>query len=160
MRKMQDMDEDDWRTKLKLRNDPSPYRVKFLNLVLELQHMLDRIFGRIKVSKQRVEINSAGERSICSAPCRAIPPALEFEKPGIDNMLAMDVIEPVRQEWAKPILFAPKKYFTLWFCVDYCQLNIVAVLDSHPIPDIRNSWIPLMMPRFSRHWTQITATAK
>lgn len=44
-----------------------------------------------------------------------------------DWVLAMDVIERTQTEWASPIVFVPKKYGTLCFCIDSHKLNPVAI---------------------------------
>lgn len=63
----------------------------------------------------------------------------EFEKTKIDKILAENIIESAQTEWAAPIVFAPKKDRTLWFCVDYRKLNAVTGRDSYPIPRMDGS---------------------
>lgn len=60
--------------------------------------------------------------------------AQEFEKGELDRMLLQRVIAPAQTWWAAPIVFAPKKYGSLRFCVDYRKRNAVTKPDSYPIP--------------------------
>lgn len=57
--------------------------------------------------------------------------APEFEKPKIDKMLKMTVIEPDETRWAALIAPTPKMDGSLRFCVGYRRLNAVAVRDSY-----------------------------
>lgn len=51
-------------------------------------------------------------------------------------MLALKVIKPAQNEWASPIIFAPKKDRSLLFYIDYRMLNAITVCDSYPIPQM------------------------
>lgn len=48
-------------------------------------------------------------------------------------MLQMKVIELAKTEWAVPIVFAPNKYGSHSFGVDYRKLNLVTERDFYPI---------------------------
>lgn len=50
-----------------------------------------------------------------------------------ENILAMNVIEPLQTECAAPVAFTPRKDGSLPICVDYCKVNSVTVPNSYPI---------------------------
>lgn len=62
-------------------------------------------------------------RLIQSASYHTSPKAREFEKQEIDQVLAMDVIEPTQTEWALPIDFVEMKDRKLRFYAFYRKLN-------------------------------------
>lgn len=49
-------------------------------------------------------------------------------------MLAMKIIDPVRTEWALPIVFVAKKNGSLRICVDCRIVSAVTTCDSYRIP--------------------------
>lgn len=49
-------------------------------------------------------------------------------------ILAMDVMERVKMEWASPIVFIPKKDGALRFFIDYGKLDEVTIWDSYQTP--------------------------
>lgn len=55
-------------------------------------------------------------------------------KDELDIMLSMRVIEPSHSEWCSPIVLVPKKDGTLWFCIDFRQINSLSVVDPYPMP--------------------------
>lgn len=48
-------------------------------------------------------------------------------------MLEMKVIDPVKIEWAAPIVFAPKKYVSLTFLRDYLKFHAENECNSYLI---------------------------
>lgn len=63
-----------------------------------------------------------------------IPKACKFEKDEIAKMRKLKVIEPAQTKWVTIIVFPQKSDRTLWFLIDYRNLNEVAVHDSYPTP--------------------------
>lgn len=62
--------------------------------------------GRINSAKHRIELSSADEKPIHSAPYQAGPKVRDFEKNEFDKMLSDAVIEPAQRERAEPIVLA------------------------------------------------------
>ena len=89
--------------------------------------------GRVNVTQHHIDIKE-GARPQYSQPYRAGPHARQVIQNTIDEMLAQDIIEPARSEWAAPVVLAPKPDGTLRFCVDYRKLNAVTVKDRYPLP--------------------------
>lgn len=103
------------------------YGASFLAMLSKFQHSWD---GRLSLNKgiqTSVWTNFDRKRPIHSASYQAGPWAQEFVKHEIDIMLAMNIIERAQTEWASPIVYAHKKDVTLQFCVDYHNLNAVAI---------------------------------
>lgn len=63
----------------------------------------------------------------------AQPKTHDFKRWNIDNMLAMNVIEPERKDCTLLVAFAPKKDETLRICVEYRKLNVVNIRNSYPL---------------------------
>lgn len=120
----------DLRTETELLHDYSPYRAKFINILSEFQYISDRQTGQIKAAKPRIELDSAGEHPIHSAPYPTGLRAQKFEKQKIYKMLATDVIEPAQTEWAA-LFFAPKKDGIVQFFMDYRKLNAVSIWEFY-----------------------------
>lgn len=99
----------------------------------QFENMSDDYLGPIKTVQLRIELDKTDSRPICSAPCQGRKPR-EFEKKEINEMLAIDVIDPAQTEWASSIVFVPNKDGALCFCVDYLKLNEVTTHNSYPIP--------------------------
>lgn len=59
--KIQNMEENAWRTKIKLLDDNNGYRAQFLETLSEFQPMLDRHLGQNKAAKHRIELSLAGK---------------------------------------------------------------------------------------------------
>lgn len=58
---------------------------------------------------------------------------MDFEKQNNERLLAENVIEPAWTEWPAPIVFGPKKKWSLGACMDYQKVNAVTVMDSYPL---------------------------
>ena len=50
-------------------------------------------------------------------------------------MLRDKVIQPSLSPWASPVVLVTKKDGSIWYCIDYRQLNNVTVKDSYHLPD-------------------------
>lgn len=62
--KVKVMEENDWRTDVKISDNHSTYRAESLNMVSELQHTKHRPLGWIRAAKHGIELASAEEHSI------------------------------------------------------------------------------------------------
>lgn len=60
--------------------------------------MWDGQLGRVKAAKPSIELNSAGECPIRSAPYLADSCAQEFENHEIDKLVAMDLIKQAQTD--------------------------------------------------------------
>ena len=49
-------------------------------------------------------------------------------------MLSSGIIRPSNSPWASLVVMVKKKDGSLWFCVDFRQLNADTIKDAHPIP--------------------------
>lgn len=72
-------------------------------------------------------------RPVNSALYHAEPKAREFEKPEIDKMLCMNIIEPAQSECALSIVVASEMGESLRICIDYKKRIALAVTDGRPI---------------------------
>ena len=54
----------------------------------------------------------------------------------VQQMLASNVICPSNSLWASPVVMVRKKDGSLYFCVDFRQLNVATIKDAHPLPRI------------------------
>ena len=57
----------------------------------------------------------------------------------VSEMLEQNVIRPSNSPWASPVVLVEKKDGSVRYCVDYRQLNLATVKDSHPLPRIDES---------------------
>ena len=70
-------------------------------------------------------------------PYRRQNPAVRREEmTQVQQMLSSNVIRPSNSPWASPVVMVRKKDGSLWFCVDFRQLNAATVKDAHPLPRI------------------------
>ena len=79
-----------------------------------------------------------------TAPARRIyhdyrhqnPAVRPEEMAQVQQMLSTGVIRPSNSPWASPVVMVKKKDGSLWFCIDFRQLNAATIKDAHPIPHI------------------------
>ena len=70
-------------------------------------------------------------------PYRRQSPAVRREEmTQVQQMLSSNVIRPSNSPWASPVVMVRKKDGSLWFCVDFRQLNAATIKDAHPLPRI------------------------
>ena len=64
------------------------------------------------------------------------PLELKELKLQLQELLEKGFIHPSVSPWGAPMLFVKKKDCTLWLCVDYRQLNKMAMKNKYPLPKI------------------------
>lgn len=84
--------------------------------------MWDGHLGRIKITIHRIELKP-DPKPIFQYRYRAGPKLRQLEKDEICKILKEGVIEPACGDLGSPIVFAPKKYGMLRFCIDYRKPN-------------------------------------
>ena len=89
--------------------------------------------GKVDVTRHRIEV-TPGARPRRAQPYRASHASREVIEKEVQRQWDLGVIEPSRAEWAFPVVLVPKPDGTMRFCVDYRQLNEVAVRDMYPLP--------------------------
>lgn len=92
--------EADWREYLKFSDDCRSYHDKFISTDEGFESMWHGPLILTKVMQHRIELNKMDERQIHSAPYHAGPKGEGFRKIRYDELLSIDVIEPVYTEWA------------------------------------------------------------
>lgn len=60
----------------------------------------------------------------------------KFKIQDVEQMPAEKVIETAQAERGAAISFAPKKDGSFRFCSDYQKLDVVAVRDAYPLPQL------------------------
>ena len=78
--------------------------------------------------------------------------SVEFQelKVQLQELLNRGFIRPRTSPWGASVLFVKKKDKTFWICIDYQQLNRVAIKNKYPLPRIddlfdqlRGAWVYL-----------------
>ena len=54
-------------------------------------------------------------------------------------MLDAGAIHPSQSPWCNAVVLVRKKNGTLFFCVDFCRLNVCTKKDSYPLPWIQEA---------------------
>ena len=65
---------------------------------------------------------------------RQNPAVRREEMAQVQQMLSNGIIRPFNSPWASQVVMVKKKDGSLWFCVDFRQLNAATIKDAHPIP--------------------------
>ena len=52
-------------------------------------------------------------------------------------MLESGTIRPSQSAWCNAVVLVRKKDGGLWFCIDFCHLNMHMTKDSYPLPRIQ-----------------------
>lgn len=92
--------------------------------------------GRTSVLSHTIETGNTipiKQRYYCLSPER-----LKELNRQLDEMLALDVVEPSTSAWNNPVTMAPKANGELRFCLDSRKLNEVSKHDAYPLPYISN----------------------
>jgi len=89
--------------------------------------------GKVDVTPHQIE-ETPGARPRRAQPYRASHTSREVIAKEGQRQRELEVIEPSSAEWAFPSVLVPKPDGTMWFCVDYRQLNEVTVRDVYPLP--------------------------
>lgn len=89
--------------------------------------------GSISVTEHAIDI-ILGARTFKFPPYRPDPKTRELEKFEVEKQLKTGVTETAYSEWSTPVLFAPKKYGKLLFCIYYRKINQASVKDSYHLP--------------------------
>ena len=84
-----------------------------------------------------IEIVS-GTVPMSRAPYRMAPIELKELKSQLQELLDKGFMQPSVSPWGAPILFLKKKDGTLWMCIDYRQINKVALKKKYPLPRIED----------------------
>ena len=69
---------------------------------------------------------------------RMAPTELKELKSQLQELLDKGFIQPSVSPWGAPVLFVKKKDGTLRMCIDYRQINKVAVKNKYPLPKIED----------------------
>lgn len=96
--------------------------------------MWEESLDQTKTAKHRIDLISPHNKPIDSAAYQAGRQAREFEKHEINNMFPMDGIDPSQMILVYPIVCAPEKDITPWFCEGVCKLSAVTIQYLYPIP--------------------------
>jgi hypothetical protein len=75
-----------------------------------------------------------GVSPIARSPYRMATMELAELKVQLQELLDKGFIRPSNSLWGAPVLFVKKKDGTLRLCIDYRQLNKVAVKNRYPLP--------------------------
>lgn len=79
----------------------------------------------------QIELNP-GTALISKAPYRLASAELKELKEQLQEFLEKGLIRPSVSPWGAPVLFVKKKDGSLWMCIDYCELNRVAIKNKYP----------------------------
>lgn len=107
--------------------------------------------GCINAVKHLIEL-TLNIRPFRSAPYRAGPKVRQHKELEVQKQLKAVVIEPSTSKWTSLILFVPKKNGSFRFCIDYRQVNKVAVKKIYPLPRIDECIDSLATAKVFRMW--------
>lgn len=92
----------------------------------------ERGLGRTNVIKHRIDTGNA--EPIRQRYYRMSPEKQRIVAEQVDEMLALDVIEPCESPWSSPVLVVGKKDGKPRFCLDSRKLNAVTKKDAYKLP--------------------------
>ena len=93
--------------------------------------------GRTHLVEHEIDVGST--RPIKQRTRRVPLHRQEAEGRLVNEMLEQGVIRPSNSPWASPVVLVEKKDGSVRYCIDYRQLNLATVKDSHPLPRIDES---------------------
>lgn len=108
------------------------YRVVLFEIAKLFQAICHGCFGTKSTATHLHEQASPYILPTILAPYSTGPKEQESEKEDIDAMLKETVTDPAQTEWASHVVFLPKKYGPLRFCVVYQKINYVTVREFYP----------------------------
>ena len=88
-------------------------------------------------------INVGDAQPVRQAPRRLPSAKREEAQKAVEDMAEQGLIKPPHRPWSSPVVLVKKKYGSLRFCVDYCQLNYVTRKDSYPLPWVDDALVAL-----------------
>lgn len=105
----------DWKGELKIPEEYSTYRHKFIQMLIQYKCTSVHHFGSTKAVQHQIKLDKADREPVQSASCRARANAREFERKEIDRMVAMDIFKPAsgmgitdcdrpEETWHSPLL--------------------------------------------------------
>ena len=80
-----------------------------------------------------------GTKPIVSRPYKVNYKNREIIAQQVNEMLDQGIIRPSSSPWSAPVVLVPKSDGSRRFCCDFRRLNQVTVLESFPLPDVRQS---------------------
>ena len=98
------------------------------------------VFGDVNfnVCKQKtVHRIETSRKQVFSKPRLLTPEELKIDKNAFDEMQRLGIIRPSKSPYSSPLHMVPKKEIGDWRpCDDYRSLNLIAVRDSYPMPQL------------------------
>ena len=101
-------------------------------------------------------------------------PLVEEVRNHVQEMLELGAIQPSHSAWCNTVVLVRKKDGGLWFCINFCCLNICMKKDSYPLPriqealkslvgvghfsclDLKSGFWQIKMEEASKHYTAFT----
>lgn len=105
-------------------------------MLIQYESMWNGHLCSIKVVEHQKKLWKTDYWPLHSAPYRPGPRARELEKLEISWLIAVDVFEPGRTEWASPTVFNFNKNRNSHIYVTYHKLNVVAIQESYLMPGV------------------------
>ncbi|GKC01266.1 hypothetical protein Tco_0987402 [Tanacetum coccineum] len=77
-----------------------------------------------------------GAAPVGRAPYRLAPSVMKELSEQLKELSDKSFIRPSSSPWGAPVLFVKKKDGSFWMCIDYHELNKLAVKNRYPLPRI------------------------
>lgn len=116
------------------------------NLIEELKKTIGSGLGRTDMLKH--SIDTADSKPIHQRQYNFSPVIKKAIEKELDEMLAMDVVEPSHSSWCSPVLIVKKPNGDNRLCLDSRLLNRVTKRDTYPLPRVSNIIDNLRNARF------------